>query len=56
MSNNQECKSCKLETCPAECFNRHEGSMIALSKLARQKEKESGKKILVLDPEGAEVE
>jgi hypothetical protein len=49
------CETCEIKECPKECFNEHEGSMIALGKLANSIEKKSGKKILVLDENGNEV-
>jgi hypothetical protein len=33
MKNNQDCNTCKKQYCPKECFNTHEGSLIALNKL-----------------------
>ena len=53
---NKECETCKLKVCPAKCFNRHVGSMIALGKLVNSAEKKTGKKILLLDENGAEVQ
>jgi hypothetical protein len=38
---NKDCDNCKIEVCPAKCFNRHKWSMIALRKLADKIEKEN---------------
>ena len=33
MKDYEDCKQCKLKECPEECFNSHEGSIIAVRKL-----------------------
>ena len=44
---NKECESCEKIACYKACFNRHVGSMIALSKLLGAIERESEIKIYV---------
>lgn len=44
---NQECDYCEKITCTKACFNRHVGSMIALSKLLQALERENGTKTYV---------
>jgi len=32
---NKKCEDCTIFACPEECFNVHQGSMIAMKKLVR---------------------
>lgn len=49
----KDCLECSLKDCPAECFDRHVGSMIALGKLvSRVSREKNGMVIRIVDENG----